>query len=428
MNYSFVFIEKTGLLMKVRTILIICLTVLFGNFTLSGQGEPITLSNASFEDMPRPGKPPRGWVDCGFQGETPPDVQPDPTFSVSKMAVDGGTYLGMVVRDNDTWESVSQKLSEPLKKGQCYEFSLHLARSELYISVSRTSEETANYTTPAKLRIYGGFGNCDKQFMLAETKVIINHRWLEYKFRFEPIADYTYLVLEAFYNTPTLFPYNGNVLVDKASQIVPVPCDEEPILAEVEPEPPAPEVETRPEPVTTTPADSPTPDPAEVSPVEELAARTPTPVLPDEPKTGERSIPAPQEIDDDVRLGNLRRSELKEGTTVRIDKLYFQADSTIIEEESFSVLNEIYRFLDRNKDVVVEIGGHTNNLPPAEYCDRLSEARAKAVADYLASKGINKKRLQFKGYGKRYPIADNRTTHGRKQNQRVEIKILSFNG
>ena len=91
-------------------------------------------------------------------------------------------------------------------------------------------------------------------------------------------------------------------------------------------------------------------------------------------------------------------------------------------------MDDIYRFLDRNKDVVVEIGGHTNNLPPAEYCDRLSEERAKAVADYLQNKGIDRNRLQFKGYGKRYPIADNRTSLGRKQNQRVEIKILSFNG
>lgn len=409
--------------MKVRTIFIICLTVIFANFTLLGQEEPIYLVNPSFEDMPRPGKPPRDWFDCGFPGETPPDVQPDPTFSVSKMPMDGGTYLGMVVRDNDTWESVSQKLSRPLKKGQCYEFSMHLSRSELYISVSRTSDETANYTTPAKLRIYGGFGHCDKQFMLAETKVIINHRWLEYKFRFEPLADYTYIIFEAFYNTPTLFPYNGNVLLDKASAILPIPCEEEPQIAEVEPEPPEPVVETRPAPETSTPPQL-DPPAEEVVTADELAPRTP--VIPDDPPEEEKIDT--ESILEELTLGNLRRSELREGQTIRIDKLYFQADSTIIETESYSVLDEIYRFLDRNKDVVVEIGGHTNNLPPAEYCDRLSEARAKAVADYLTQKGINGSRLQFKGYGKRYPIADNRTSLGRKQNQRVEIKILSFNG
>lgn len=411
--------------MKVRTNFIICLTVLFANFTLWGQGEPIHLVNPSFEDMPRPGKPPRDWFDCGFPGETPPDVQPDPTFSVSKMPVDGGTYLGMVVRDNDTWESVSQKLSRPLKKGQCYEFSMHLSRSELYISVSRTSDETANYTTPAKLRIYGGYGHCDKQYMLAETKVIINHRWLEYKFRFEPTQDFTYIVFEAFYNTPTLFPYNGNVLLDNASAILPIPCDEEFPLAEVEPEPPAPVIESRPVPEETTPKQ---PDPpAEEIASEELAPRTP--VIPDEPPVVEETTtPNTESILEELTLGNLRRSELREGQTIRIDQLYFQADSTIIESESYSVLDEIYRFLDRNKDVVVEIGGHTNNLPPADYCDQLSEARAKAVADYLKTKGINSSRLQFKGYGKRYPIADNRTSLGRKQNQRVEIKILSFNG
>jgi outer membrane protein OmpA-like peptidoglycan-associated protein len=91
-------------------------------------------------------------------------------------------------------------------------------------------------------------------------------------------------------------------------------------------------------------------------------------------------------------------------------------------------LNEIYTFLASNPDVVVEIGGHTNGIPPDDYCDRLSTARAKAVAEHLVSKGIPKDRLQYKGYGKRQPVATNKSDYGRKQNQRVEIKILSFNG
>ena len=141
---------------RIPLIASLVLTMVFSN--VYSQGEPIYLANPSFEDMPRHSKEPRGWHNSGFPAESPPDVQPSGEFGVVKPAYEGNTYLGMVVRDNDTWESVAQRMSKPMEKGKCYEFSLSLCRSELYISVSRTTDETTNYTTPAKVRIYGGFG------------------------------------------------------------------------------------------------------------------------------------------------------------------------------------------------------------------------------------------------------------------------------
>ena len=375
-----------------------------------GQDDPIFLVNPSFEDVPRQGKAPRGWQDCGFPAESPPDVQPNDNvgfafFKVTREAYDGGTYLGMVVRDNDTWERVSQRLSTPLEPGKCYEFSLHLCRSELYVSPSRTTMEETNYTTPARLRIWGGSGYCNQKELLAETSQIINTRWLQYDFRFEPTEQHTYIVLEAFYNTPTLFPYNGNVLIDNASAIVPVPCNDEviePTLLAVE------EPKKDPEPAKTPPSNA--------------GSSDNRPVV-DGPSTNESTDKKERiikELED--------RGKLVKGQTIRIDKLYFEADSSKIKETSFEVLDEIYEFLATNDDVVVEIGGHTNGNPPHDYCDRLSTARAKAVADYLFHKGIPRDRLQFKGYGKRYPVATNKTQDGRTRNQRVEINILSFDG
>lgn len=191
---------------------------------LSGQ-EEIFFYNPSFEDMPRPGKAPDGWYDCGFPGETPPDVQPDPTFSVSKPPYNGETYLGMVVRDNGTWEGISQKLEIPLDPDRCYNVSFFLARSELYISSSRTTKSTANYTTPAVLRIWGGDNSCDTSELLAISPVIINHRWVEYFFTLSPTQAWSYIKLEAYYNTPANFYYNGNILLDDASSLFVVDCD-----------------------------------------------------------------------------------------------------------------------------------------------------------------------------------------------------------
>jgi len=390
--------------MRLRTFIFIWFANFVGFAGWAQEGN-IQLTNPSFEDVARHSHVPRGWYDCGFPGETPPDTQPDPaaTFQVSKSSYDGNTYLGLVVRDNDTWESVSQKLTKPMDKSKCYEFSLHMARSESYVSSSRVTDEQANYITPAKVRIYGGFDYCDKQYLLGESKLVINTRWLEYKFKFEPIGNYTHIIIEAFYNTPTLFPYNGNVLIDKASALVVIPCDQP--LAEKEPEEkPAPK--TTPKPETKKPATT-----AKVT-----------------PKTPEKKEEPKKDVFENVKISEISRSELKTGSTIRIDNIYFETDKAVIMQNSFAPLEELYSFLNKNSDVAVEIGGHTNGLASENYAIKLSSDRAKAIYDYLVKKGIDKERLQFKGYGKKLQIANNNTADGRRKNQRVEVKILSING
>ncbi len=128
----------------------------------------------------------------------------------------------------------------------------------------------------------------------------------------------------------------------------------------------------------------------------------------------------------DKVLKSLDISKITLGQTIRVDKLYFDADSSTIESASNVVLDEIYDFLSANQNVIIEIGGHTNSLPEDEYCDRLSTERARNVAQYLYQKGIPESRITYKGYGKRQPIASNATVEGRKRNQRVEIKITSL--
>ncbi len=125
-------------------------------------------------------------------------------------------------------------------------------------------------------------------------------------------------------------------------------------------------------------------------------------------------------------IPDLVQTKLEVGQTLTVNELFFQADSTIIEKESFPSLDEVHEFLVNNPKITIEIGGHTNSLPKDEYCDRLSTARAKNVAEYLHNKGITKQQVTYKGYGKRNPVASNRTEAGRKRNQRVEIKILTL--
>lgn len=136
------------------------------------------------------------------------------------------------------------------------------------------------------------------------------------------------------------------------------------------------------------------------------------------------SAAASVEIKKPKILPDLNIATLKVGQTLRINKLYFEADSSTMSNESFDVLEEVYDFMDENKNVAIEIGGHTNDIPPDEYCDKLSTTRAKTVANFLYDKGILSDRITFKGYGKRNPVASNESASGRRLNQRVEIKIL----
>ena len=120
----------------------------------------------------------------------------------------------------------------------------------------------------------------------------------------------------------------------------------------------------------------------------------------------------------------LNKKELEAGKVILIDQLYFAADASTIQQNSLPILDEIAKVLANRKDIVIEIGGHTNNIPPDDYCDRLSTSRAKAVYDYLITKGVASTILRYKGYGKRNPIESNKTKIGRKKNQRVEFKVL----
>ncbi len=389
--------------------------LLYTVFNLNAQQE-IKLMNPSFEDpsmdvkedKPLCCKAPRGWYACGGADLNTPDAQPG-NFEVTLPATDGGYYLGMVTRDNDTWEGISQRLKTPLTGGNCYSFSLKASHSADLVSDSRRTGRPAKYDKPVKIRIWAGNGYCQKLQLLDESPVINHTYWKQYNFRFEPIRSYGHITIEVFYKTPAPIPYNGNILIDDASTIKQVPCAEEPEPDIVDIEQP----ESK-EPVNVSPSQPKVePKPKEKDPI----VSTPKPR--EDPST---YTPPPSEILD------LERQNLVEGQVIRIEDLNFKADSTNISKDAYPVLNEIYIFLRSNSDVSIEIGGHTNNRCQTEFCDDLSEKRAKSVADYLIKKGIRSRRLLFRGYGKRNPVATNATATGRKRNQRVEIKILNLDG
>jgi len=102
----------------------------------------------------------------------------------------------------------------------------------------------------------------------------------------------------------------------------------------------------------------------------------------------------------------------------------FGFDSAELTPEARGTLDEQTAILERESDVRVKIEGHTDSTGPEAYNKGLSERRAKAVEEYLISKGISADRLEIMGYGPSSPIAANDTKEGRAMNRRVELKVL----
>ncbi len=113
---------------------------------------------------------------------------------------------------------------------------------------------------------------------------------------------------------------------------------------------------------------------------------------------------------------------IKSGNIVELSNVFFDFNSAVIKEESFPELNQIALFLEKNPELNVEISGHTDFIGTEAYNLKLSEARAKAIYDYLEIRN-GKERLSFKGYGSSMPLATNDTEEGRSRNRRCELKI-----
>jgi outer membrane protein OmpA-like peptidoglycan-associated protein len=92
---------------------------------------------------------------------------------------------------------------------------------------------------------------------------------------------------------------------------------------------------------------------------------------------------------------------------------------------SFAVLDAVTSVLRLRPEILlVEVGGHTDNVGVAKQNQELSQKRAEAVVNYLVTRGnIDKSRLIAKGYGSDKPVADNNTNLGRQKNRRVEFVI-----
>jgi len=122
---------------------------------------------------------------------------------------------------------------------------------------------------------------------------------------------------------------------------------------------------------------------------------------------------------------NISLKHVEVGSEIALHNIFFDYKKSDLTKESISELNRLVSLLKQYPTIKIEISGHTDEIGGEEYNQTLSTQRAKAVVDYLISKGISSARLSYVGYGFSKPIAPNDTEEGRQQNRRSEFLIIS---
>ena len=118
---------------------------------------------------------------------------------------------------------------------------------------------------------------------------------------------------------------------------------------------------------------------------------------------------------------------------ILLANVFFDLAKATLRPNSFVELDKLANFLKENKEIIVEIGGHTDSRGTNN--QTLSNRRAKAVYDYLLTKGIEEKQLTHKGYGSTQPIftdeyisklaTKEKKEEAHQSNRRTEYKIIS---
>ncbi len=105
-------------------------------------------------------------------------------------------------------------------------------------------------------------------------------------------------------------------------------------------------------------------------------------------------------------------------------KIAFERKSSIITEDSKSIIAKIANILNENKNFKVEISGHTDSRGEKALNKQISQDRANSVMDALITLGVAKDRLTAIGYGEEFPIAKDDENGLSEINRRVEFKII----
>lgn len=163
-----------------------------------------------------------------------------------------------------------------------------------------------------------------------------------------------------------------------------------------------------------------------ISDVESQVEQTQTTVANHEQRIQELDRSTKDALNRASEAGKLAQGKFNYSVVLSDDKAHFPLNRHELSKEAKSELDEFVDHLKSDdKNVYLEIQGHTDSTGPREYNMRLGEERAEAVRLYLNQKGVALNRMGTISYGETEPVDSNRTKLGRSKNRRVVIVVLS---
>ena len=124
--------------------------------------------------------------------------------------------------------------------------------------------------------------------------------------------------------------------------------------------------------------------------------------------------------------GKLAEGKFLYNVTIQDDGYKFKVNKyALSDEEKAKLMDFASKLKSDNRNVYIEIQGHTDATGTADYNMTLGDERAEAVRLFLNEQGVALNRMDTISYGKTAPIADNKTKAGRAQNRRVNIVVMA---
>ncbi len=137
----------------------------------------------------------------------------------------------------------------------------------------------------------------------------------------------------------------------------------------------------------------------------------------------ERELQENRRLLEELRARGVDVRQTKRGVVVNLPDVLFEFDSARLTPSARRTARDIAEALRDAPGRSIAVEGHTDSIGTVAYNQRLSENRARSVADALVDSGVSARAVHTRGYGERDPVASNSSESGRQRNRRVEVVI-----
>ena len=137
----------------------------------------------------------------------------------------------------------------------------------------------------------------------------------------------------------------------------------------------------------------------------------------------DRQIEENRRLIEELRSRGTDARLTKRGVVINLPDVLFEFDRATLTQSARRTCGEIGEVLRSSPARHISVEGNTDSVGSLNYNQRLSEDRARNVADELVNNGVPRRDISVIGYGETRPIASNKTEAGRERNRRVEVVI-----